>query len=166
MVGAGAEIAKGAAMVVGGSLLLASNPVGWMVLGGAAIIGGIYAAWKWYKKKKRRTAVAVKALNIEQEREAWMARRKIMGDEGAENDPDPLGRELKKMGYGNPKWWQLWKDDDVTKFYWDYINDTAKYLETQKGDPNVVDLLKNMGLKVSADKTEPKWPKIAKALDN
>ncbi|MHB8644176.1 MAG: hypothetical protein ACYDAR_00140, partial [Thermomicrobiales bacterium] len=50
---AGATIAQGAAMVAGGILVavLATNPIGWTILGAAAIFGGAIAAYKYFEKK-------------------------------------------------------------------------------------------------------------------
>jgi len=172
LIGGIAQMAKGAAMIVGGSLLLASNPVGWMVLGGAAAISLIYAGYKWYKEKKRKTAVVEQQLDIVEERKAWEARKEIRGTDD-KSDPDPMGRELKKSGYHNDakiKWYQFWKEDDITAFYNKYIEDTAKYLigsvtnaETEDAKMEATKTLKAMGFDPNG-KTPLKWEKVAKAF--
>jgi hypothetical protein len=172
LVGAIAQAVKGAAMIIGGSLLLTAGPVGWMVLGGAAAISLIYAGYQWYKNKKKKTAVAEQQLGIVEERKAWMGRKEIRGEDKKE-DPDPLGRELKTAGYGNDaniSWWQLWKEDDITGFYNKYVEDTAKYLvgTVEKGEPKAqqiaIETLKGMGFNTDKGKT-PHWKKVAKAFN-
>ena len=54
---AGATIAQGAAMVAGGIMVavMATNPIGWAILGAAALFGGAVAAYKYFEKKANRT---------------------------------------------------------------------------------------------------------------
>jgi hypothetical protein len=60
---------KGAAMIAGGALMIAAaaSPVGPILLAAAAIIGGIGALVKFYRKYKRKEAFVDKALNIDKE---------------------------------------------------------------------------------------------------
>jgi hypothetical protein len=49
-----ATAVKGAAVIVGGALLLASNPVGWMVLAGAGAVAAIAALVGWFRSRTLR----------------------------------------------------------------------------------------------------------------
>src|SRR5207253_204545 len=71
-------VTKGAITIAGGALLLASatNPVGWALLGVAAIVGAIYAFYKLYQKRKRKRQVAARELGIEAWRNRWKAKKK------------------------------------------------------------------------------------------
>jgi hypothetical protein len=60
---------KGAAMIAGGALMIAAaaSPAGPILLAAAAIIGGIGALVKFYRKYKRKEAFVDKALSIDKE---------------------------------------------------------------------------------------------------
>lgn len=64
---AGATAVKGAMMIAGGVtiLALATNPIGWTLLAGAALVGGIAALWKWRNKGPRREAAVDRELGID-----------------------------------------------------------------------------------------------------
>jgi hypothetical protein len=121
---------KGALSVAGGALFLASTatPIGWILLTAGALIGGIFALKKWWDKRKRKEAIAMKELGVVEERAQWekdvaavkkehywwsatgRARRAALG-------PDPLERELKANNF-----------KDVGHFYAHYINRMANTL--------------------------------------
>lgn len=75
--------AKGALMIAGGAVMLAAalSPVGPILLAAAAILGGIGAIVKFYKKSKRQETFVDKALNIDKEmtkpENAGLSREKV-----------------------------------------------------------------------------------------
>lgn len=123
-------IAKGVLTAVGGGLLAASvaTPIGWLLLTGGAIIGGVFALKKWWDKRQRKKEIAIRELGVEEERKEWeedvkrvksqhwfwsetgKAEREALG-------PDPLERELKRYGFKDPG-----------HFYSNYINYMANHL--------------------------------------
>lgn len=123
-------VAKGVLTAVGGGLLAfsAATPVGWLLLAGGALLGGIFAINRWLDKRERKKRIAIRELGIEEERKEWeadvaqvkkdhwfwsttgKAKRAALG-------PDPLERELKKHGF-----------KDVGHFYSNYINYMANHL--------------------------------------
>ena len=124
---------KGLAAVIGGSLLAASvaTPVGWILLGAGAAIGGILAIKKWWDKKKRKEEIAMNEYGVtKEERKAWEKKKdqiesetswwnwKGRGDRHAERarrlqelKGDPLDEKLKADGFKS-----------VGDFYKSYIN--------------------------------------------
>jgi hypothetical protein len=123
-------VLKGALSVAGGALFLASTatPIGWVLLTAGALIGGIFALKKWWDKRKRKKAIAIRELGVEEERAQWeedvaavkkehywwsatgRAKRAALG-------LDPLERELKANNF-----------KDVGHFYAHYINRMANTL--------------------------------------
>ncbi|HXU35491.1 MAG TPA: hypothetical protein VN937_03945, partial [Blastocatellia bacterium] len=123
-------IAKGVLTAVGGGLLAASvaTPIGWLLLAGGALIGGVVAIKKWWDKRTRKKEIAIRELGVEEERKEWeedvkrvkskywfwdetgKAEREALG-------PDPLERELKRFGFKDPG-----------HFYSNYINYMANHL--------------------------------------
>lgn len=123
-------IAKGVLTAVGGGLLAASvaTPIGWLLLTGGALIGGVLAIKKWWDKRQRKKEIAIRELGVEEERKEWeedvkrvksqhwfwsetgKAEREALG-------PDPLERELKRYGFKDPG-----------HFYSNYINYMANHL--------------------------------------
>lgn len=126
-------IAKGVLTAVGGGLLAASvaTPIGWLLLAGGALIGGVLALKKWWDKRQRKKEIAIRELGVEEERKEWeedvkrvksqywfwsetgKAEREALG-------PDPLERELKRYGF-----------KDVGHFYSNYINYMANHLHNR-----------------------------------
>lgn len=169
-----ANLVKGAAAVAGGALLLTSltNPVGWGLLAGAAIIGGIAAFVKYMKRRKRKKEIAVRELGVEQERRDWKQKKKQVESDTwygtderarrmAQIGPDPLQVALQEAGYIN-----------VGHFYADYTTKTAQFLfdhGVQGDNPKAKAVVEGMGLKVNKDpddpqKSRPSVAKIAKSL--
>jgi hypothetical protein len=130
-------MAKGALSVAGGALLLASTatPIGWALLTVGALIGGIFAINRWWDKRKRKKAIAIKALKVEEERAQWESDVAAVKKEyhwwsaegrreRARLGEDPLERELKAHNFR-----------DVGHFYANYINQMAHTLyDTAKTD--------------------------------
>lgn len=126
-------IAKGVLTAVGGGLLAASvvTPIGWLLLAGGALVGGVLALKKWWDKRKRKKEIAIRELGVEEERKEWeenvervksqhwfwsetgKAEREALG-------PDPLERELKRYGF-----------KDAGHFYANYINYMANHLHNR-----------------------------------
>jgi hypothetical protein len=190
--GGATNVARGGVTIAGGALLLisATNPVGWALLGVAAIVGAIYAFYKLYQKRKRKRQVAARELGIEAWRNRWKAKKKekkreIEGQVAwyhplersqrleAAIGKDPLEITLKQQGYENPG-----------HFYSQYIKMTAESLHANavmgskinrsrpapedRARLQMLELLETIGLKVNQDK-DPRTPsakRIAEALDN
>jgi hypothetical protein len=167
------NMAKGAVAVAGGILVVAAmtNPVGWALLGGAAIIGGIAAFVKYRNNKKRKKEVAIRELGIEQERKAWKQKKaKVEKDTWYGTDArgqgmaaigaDPLDIKLAEKGFA-----------DVGHFYADYITRTAQFLYdngVQGDNQQAKALVEGMGLKVNKDPSNPakSGPTVAKIAKN
>ena len=130
-----ATAAKGAAMIVGGALIFASNPIGWMVLTGAAILGGITAFLKWRRKKARSEDIADRELRIQ-------------GSTSAERERN-RSNKLHSLGFY-----------DAADFYQAYVATTASYLHQKMlgEDADTVQLLDAMGLK--PDFKNKKYPSV------
>ena len=167
------KVLKGAVAITGGVLLAAAmtNPIGWTVLGGAAIIGGISALLNYLSKRKSKRAVAVRELGItdqqklweeKKEKEANPVRRKFgtASDEWLKNNPEPLTVALKNNGFVT-----------VGHFFANYIDYTANYMYTEgvmkkpsvkdaQADPQVDQLcqiVEGMGLSIRTNKA-PREP--------
>jgi hypothetical protein len=160
-----------------------TNPVGWALLGGAALIGGIYALYKLQQKSKQKRQVAARELGIKSWRDRWKAKKKFiedttdwgsaerrrrMKDEAGE---DPLDITLRSQGY-----------ESAGHFYARYIQVTAKTLydnavKAAEPDPQnreddlrgeMVKVIEAMGLKIDRTKPThtPTVKRIAQSLDN
>ncbi len=97
-----ATAVKGAVLIIGGALILASNPVGWMILAGAAVIGGVVALVKYLIKRKRKGEFVDKVLEINSDD----------SDHDAKRD-----KALQKRGFNS-----------VDQFYNEYLAVSAAYL--------------------------------------
>ncbi|MDB5079470.1 MAG: hypothetical protein JWP00_1394 [Chloroflexi bacterium] len=175
---AGATVLKGALLVAGGVtlLVLASNPVGWLLLGGAALVGGLAALWRFWKKTKRKKEVAIRELGVEEEFKQYEAKKKE-ANKGwgfgysarkaavAEIKKDnPLHKKMVSMGYGK---------NAYDKFYADYIHDTSQVLYANgvlaagsevPEHQQMRQIVENMGFEVNAKAKTPTAEQIAKAL--
>jgi hypothetical protein len=186
--GGAATMAKGALTIAGGAVLLAagiSNPVGWALLGGAAVLGAIYVFYKLREKRKYKRQVAVRELGIKSWRDRWKAEKKKIEAEttwGSQErrqrlrglGDDPLDITLRSQGYESPG-----------HFYARYITMTAEALHRNvvlrdKPDPQnpqpgddlrrrSIELLESMGLRIDftkpAESRTPSARRIAQALD-
>jgi hypothetical protein len=186
--GGASTMAKGALTIAGGAFLLAagiSNPVGWALLGGAAILGAIYVFYKLREKRKHKRQVAVRELGIKSWRDRWKAEKKKIEAEttwGSQErrqrmrglGDDPLDITLRSQGYESPG-----------HFYARYITMTAEALHRnvvlqEKPDPQnpqpgddlrrrSIELLASMGLRIDftkpAESRTPSARRIAQALD-
>jgi hypothetical protein len=128
---AAATIAKGAMAVAGGAVLVAlgTNPIGWGLLGAAAVVGIGILINDYIKKKKSRTEVALRELDIVNEQAEWekkhseingwfswynkKEKKKKMAEEGVKKY-SPLEKKLNDLG-----------KKDVGAWYSDYVNLTA-----------------------------------------
>lgn len=176
---AGATVLKGALLVAGGVtlLVLATNPVGWLLLGGAALIGGLASLWRVWQKSKRKKQVAIRELGLEQQFKDYEAQKK---EASAGWDPrkraeraaklaavkasNPLHKKMVAMGY---------QKNGYDKFYADYIHDTAAVLHTNGvlmgALPNyeqiqMREIIVNMGFTIDEKNETPTREQIAKAL--
>jgi hypothetical protein len=159
-------VVKGLLLIAGGTtlILLGSNPIGWGLLAGAAIVGGIASLTRFLNKRSRKKDVAIRELGVTAEYEAYQAKMKVASrkDKKQLEATDPLAKAMTSRGY---------KADAYGKFYADYIHDTAWVLYNcgVLGDQNypvnqeMRALITNMGLKV-VDKTSPLPDKIASNL--
>ncbi len=126
---------KGGLGVAGGVLLAlsASTPIGWVLLSAGALLGGAFAIWKWWDKRKRKKAIAMKEFGIEEERNLWEKRVEAVKDrywwwdkkgkaKRAALGIDPLERELKARGF-----------KDASHFYANHITTLADDLYARAG---------------------------------
>lgn len=178
--------AKGAVTIAGGALLIAlgmTSPVGWMLLGGAALVGGIYALYKLQQKSKRKRQLAARELGIESWRQRWKAKKKAAeasswwGSQDRRNKmkndvgEDPLNITLRSQGY-----------ESAGHFYARYIRTTAQTIydnavagpapDPQRREDDhralMVQVVEAMGLRIDRTKEThaPTVKRIAEVLDN
>ncbi len=159
---------KGLLLVGGGAalILMGANPIGWGLLAGAAIVGGIIALRRFLQKRARKKDVAIRELGVTADYEKYLAAKKTHSMFNRQKKvaipENPLDREMKKRGY-TPK--------DYGKFYADYIHDTAWVLyncgvmgdQSHGVNQEMRNIIINMGLKV-VDRESPKPEAIAKNL--
>jgi hypothetical protein len=122
-------IAKGAVTVAGGVMLAAAaTPIGWTLLGIAGLIGLGAAGWRFWNKRKRKKAIAIRELGVKTERDKWKQDVKNKEDttgwwtnkrkeELKKLGPDPLEKKLKE-----------YKFESIGHFYSNYISYMANYL--------------------------------------
>jgi hypothetical protein len=159
---------KGTVLVVGGALLLLSNPVGWLLLGAASLIGGVAFIVGFFRKRTQKRQLAEREFGVAAERKAWQDRRAMI--EGSDmprmektvrleqEGPDPLQRELSARSY-----------QDVGDFYSQYMLATAKFLYDNgvAGESaEVREMLEGMGLNVDPANETPNIAAIVKKLQN
>ena len=159
---------KGLLLVAGGSalIILGSNPIGWGLLAGAAIVGGIASLRRFLAKKARKKDVAIRELGVTDAYEAYKAKKKAAANRKEKKritkEENPLSDAMVTAGY---------KATEYGKFYADYIHDTAWVLyncgvlgdQQYPVNQQMRELIVNMGLKVVANKS-PLPDKIAKNL--
>ncbi|CAM4366102.1 hypothetical protein FHS16_002814 [Paenibacillus endophyticus] len=150
----GATALKGAAMIVGGGLLLASaaTPVGWLLLGVAGAIGGIAAIYKFYKKRTRKEEIVDRFLGVDKKVAELQA-----ADPKAKPDKSVLRNGLLQQNGFN----------SVAQCYAQIITDLAHTIYKKgvlESDPQYVTLITNIGLKPDPKKKTPKADLIAKKL--
>lgn len=161
-------VVKGLLLVAGGTtlILLGSNPVGWGLLAGAAIVGGIASLRRFMANRKRTKDVAIRELGVAEEYAAFKAKVKAAKRKEAKRlkkEEDPLANALVARGY---------KGDEYGKFYADYIHDTAWVLyncgvlgdQQYPVNQQMREVIVGMGMKV-VDKKSPLPEKIAKSLN-
>ncbi len=146
-------IFKGLLLIAGGTtlILMGSNPIGWGLLAGAAIVGGITSLRRFLAKKARKKEVAIRELGVEKDYATYLAAKKTHSKFNRQAKvpipPNPLDREMESHGY---------KPKEYGKFYADYIHDTAwiMYNLGVLGDQRVKEnsemrgIITDMGLKV------------------
>ncbi len=159
-------IFKGLLLVGGGAtlIIMGANPIGWGLLAGAAIVGGIIALRRYLAKRARKKDVAVRELGVTAEYNKYKEEKKARSMFTRNKPPlvNPLDKAMTERGY---------KPKDYGKFYADYIHDTAwvMYNLGVLGDQGIPEnkqmreVILNMGLKVQG-KESPKPMEIAKNL--
>jgi hypothetical protein len=177
---AGATVLKGALLVAGGVtlLLLATNPVGWILMGAAAVVGGLAAIWRFWQKTKRKKTVAIRELGVEAEfkkyeedkknaKKGWspLKYKERQAAVAAIKGNNPLHKKMLAIGY---------KKNDYDKFYADYIHDTANVLHMNgvvlgnSAKPEyrqMRQIVENMGFEVNPERETPTPEQIGKALN-
>ncbi|CAN5151695.1 hypothetical protein BH09BAC1_BH09BAC1_21980 [soil metagenome] len=161
-------IFKGLLLVGGGAtlIIMGANPIGWGLLAGAAIVGGIIGLRRYLQKRARKKDVAVRELGITPEYNKYKEDKKGRSMFTRNKPPlvNPLDKAMAERGY---------KPKDYGKLYADYVHDTAWVIYNLGvlGDQNVPEnqqmrsIIENMGLKVK-DKQSPQPMEIAKNLHN
>jgi hypothetical protein len=188
---AGLTMGKGAMAIAGGAMLVAlgSNPVGWGLLGAAAVVGIGILIYKHIKKGMARKEVAIRELNIVSEQakyekdktetDGWFsfwnrAEKNEKMKEKGHDELSPLDKKLKELGKKN-----------VGEWYSEYVNLTAAKIfnehyavDTTENDydKKYNNILINLGFmtkfeidQANEGKKEKPYPsvkKIAKAIAN
>jgi len=143
---------KGAAMIAGGALLLAGmGPIGWVLLGVAGVIGGAAAIYKFWKKRARKEEIVDRYLQVD---EKMSSDRQDPKDKNAKQK----AREtlMQQNGFNT-----------IDQCYTHIVTELAHTIYekgVQGGEEEYLTLLKNIGLTVNKEKTEPKPELIAKKL--
>ncbi|MFH5181760.1 hypothetical protein ACHHV8_03525 [Paenibacillus sp. TAB 01] len=145
-----ATAAKGALMIAGGALLIAAaaSPAGPILLAAAAIIGGIGALVKFYRKSKRKEAFVDKALQVNRE----MAKPEMAGAK-REQVRQQL---LEAQGFNS-----------VDQCYAQLVTDLATMLYeggVTGQDEECQSVIEGLGLKIDKAKKKPGKELIAKKL--
>ncbi|WP_219838005.1 hypothetical protein [Paenibacillus sp. R14(2021)] len=142
--------AKGALMVMGGAAMLiaAASPAGPILLALAAIVGGVAAIVKFYKKYKRKETFVDKALKVDEA----MAKPENEG-KGKDTVRQSL---LEEKGFNS-----------TAQCYTQIVTDLAGMLfETgvRGDDPESRSIIESIGLRVDSPKQKPTKEMIAKKL--
>jgi len=152
-----ADIVKGTLLVAGGATLLAlgvASPVGWALLGTAALVGALGVMYTIYVKTKRKTQLVDKDLG-----------KQFIGGEaeynkltGPERD-NRRTRLLRASGYSS-----------VGEYYEEWLQTTARHLHERASDTghaehdDALDFLISIGL--SADRAVPSIQAIGRCLNS
>lgn len=111
------NIVKGAALVAGGVLLLtlgASNPIGWIVLAGAAVLGGVLLLVNWWRKSREKQNLTDRLLETDKKLEAYNSGKA----KNQQMSKDKMRQQLLETnGFAS-----------VNSFYKEYIQLNAAYL--------------------------------------
>ena len=186
---AGLTMGKGAMAVAGGAILVAlgSNPIGWGLLGAAAVVGIGILIYKHIKKGEARREIALREMNIVNEQAEYERKRadiigysarwnkeaklKKMQDEKVDG-PSPLEEKLRDLS-----------KKDVEEWYSEYVNLTAAKIHNEHYgvdttkfmyDKSYKSILINLGFKTKDEidqeyenketKPYPSVKQIAKAI--
>lgn len=146
----GMTAVKGAMMIAGGAVLIAAaaSPAGPILIALAAILGGVAAIVKFYKKYKRKEAFVDKALKVD-ETAALPANKGIAKDKVRQS-------LLEKNGFNN-----------VGQCYNQLVTDLAGMLYksgVEGDDPESRKIIESIGLKIDKAKKKPAKDLIAKKL--
>ena len=146
----GMTAAKGAMMVAGGALLIAAaaSPAGPILIALAAILGGVAAIMKFYKKYKRKEAFVDKALKVD-ESAALPANKGISKEQVRQS-------LLEKKGFNS-----------VGQCYNQIVTDLAGMLYksgVEGDDKESKQIIESIGLKIDKLKKKPGKDLIAKKL--
>lgn len=145
-----ATAAKGAMMIAGGAVLLAAaaSPIGPLLITAAAILGGIAAIIKFYKKSKRKEAFVDRVLGTEAE--------------AAKPENAGLGKEKVRQ-----RLMEVRGFNSVDQCYSQIVTDLAGMLfdgGVKGEDEECKQVLEAMGLKIDKKKQKPSKELIAKKL--
>ncbi|GAA3413421.1 hypothetical protein ACFFNY_01930 [Paenibacillus hodogayensis] len=147
-----ATAAKGALMIVGGAMLLAAaaSPIGPLLITAAAILGGIAAIIKFYKKSKRKEAFVDRVLDTE--------------TEAAKPENAGLGKEKVRQRMMEARGF-----NSLDQCYSQIVTDLAGMLfdgGVKGEDEECKQVLEAMGLKIDKKQQKPSKELIAKKLNN
>jgi hypothetical protein len=141
-----ATAVKGAAMIAGGVtvIALASNPIGWAVLTGAALIGAAAAIWKFFQKKTRRKDAVDRELGLDVEFAVPDGASKSERKQIQAARETARTERLQALGFAN-----------IAQMYQAILDGAAKHLvqvletgEQHADYETVVQIVSNLGLKV------------------
>ncbi len=151
---------KGATMIVGGALILAmaTNPVGWILMGVAGIIGGLVAVKRLWDKAKRKTEVVDRFLDVDKKYKELEETHKSSENKGTSMPDRKVFRKslLHERGFNSE-----------SQCYQEIVADMADMIY-KKGvllnDPEYVTLIEALGLKINKLKQTPTKELIAKKM--
>ncbi|MES2328706.1 MAG: DUF4157 domain-containing protein [Bacteroidota bacterium] len=171
------NVAKGVLAVAGGAAMIiaAASPVGWVLLGLGAVVGGIMLLVNKVKAANTKKEVVADMLGVKEEKKAYEAElaqiekdtwwgtdaRKAKMKEFKEKYPvDPLTKKVAQT-----------EEKTVDALYDKHIHDTATMLYAQAVDPvtanldptnEYVKIIEGLGLKIKKDDPKNPQPSIAK----
>jgi hypothetical protein len=156
------QIAKGALAVAGGAVLLAlggavaASPVGWVLLGAAAVTGIGMLIYNYIQKGKSKKEIAIRELKVDKiKQDEWdkqhdstnTIRNKLFNSDKTKEELEnqgisPLNKSLNEHNFSN-----------IDHFYSNYINATSHkivYEEYVKGNSDYDNLVESLGFKTKA----------------
>ena len=162
------NVAKGAVAVAGGAVLLASltNPVGWMLLAAAGLIGfSIMLAEKWSQRSKGKAIAEMKNREYQITYRQWV--------NGGMEGPEPQLNERYDLSRITWKSWRTFSDiykeelvdqaNEVAQTIYDKINSVsnAQFTDEQSA---YIQVVKNLGLRIDPENRLPTIADIRKQL--
>ena len=165
------QIAKGALAVAGGAVLLAlggavaASPVGWVLLGAAAVAGIGMLIYNQIQKGKSKKEIAIRELNVDRiKQNEWDEKHESTNSIWNKfSDADKTREELEKQGT-SPLDKELRKHEfsNIDHFYSNYINATSHKIVYEAyviGNVEYDGIVEGLGFKTKVNIDKDKIPK-------